>query len=527
MAHKYAQIVFTNAVRQVQIERNSRKGYSSMDQGEDYNHLLSETEAMFIAQRDSFYMASVSETNWPYVQHRGGAKGFVRVLDASTIGFADFSGNRQYVSTGNFRGNDRVALFFMDYPNRRRLKMMGRITQVADDDWETMAMLEVDDHGAVIERAFIIKIEAFDWNCPQYITPRYTELEVQQMMAPLLEENKALKAAQQSGTVNTYPKTSGKGELPLIITGVRQLTPRVRAFELRHRDGDALPLVQAGAHLQIPVLLDSGETVLRHYSICSNPVRRDMYEIAVLKKEEGQGGSATIHENLQLGMVLNCSGPHNFFQLHEDDRPAVLIAGGIGITPIKPMAQTLKNRGALFEIHYAGRSLRDMAFQDRLRREFGERLRFYPADKNERIRLNEVLRQAPDDAVFYACGPQALLDQLVNEAEQLGIQPERVRFERFSSLSVVDAKPFSVELAKTGKRISVEKDQSLLDAVLEAGIELPHSCKSGECKSCAVNVLEGEVDHQDNCLTDAERNQQKIMCPCVSRSHGEYLVIDV
>jgi hypothetical protein len=194
MAHKYAQIAFTEQVRQVQTEQNSRSAYARMDQGADYNYLLSDNEAAFIQDRDSFYMASVSETDWPYIQHRGGPKGFMRVLDESTIGFADFKGNRQYVSMGNFRGNDRVALFFMDYPNRRRLKLMGRIQPVANDNWELLARLETDGYRATVERGFVIHIEAFDWNCPQHITPRYTELEVQQLIAPLIEQNKALKA---------------------------------------------------------------------------------------------------------------------------------------------------------------------------------------------------------------------------------------------------------------------------------------------------------------------------------------------
>jgi predicted pyridoxine 5'-phosphate oxidase superfamily flavin-nucleotide-binding protein len=199
MAHKYAQIAFTEQVRQVQIEQNSRSGYARMDMGADYNYLLSDYEAAFIQDRDSFYMASVSETDWPYIQHRGGPKGFMRVLDESTIGFADFKGNRQYVSMGNFRGNDRVALFFMDYPNRQRLKLMGRIKLVADDDWELLARLETNGYRASVERAFVIHVEAFDWNCPQHITPRYSEQEVEQLIAPLIEQNKALKAQLETG----------------------------------------------------------------------------------------------------------------------------------------------------------------------------------------------------------------------------------------------------------------------------------------------------------------------------------------
>ena len=150
MAHKFAEIAFTPVVRAIQVEEGSRMGYARMDGGDDYNHRLSGREAIFIAARDSFYMSSVGETGWPYVQHRGGPQGFMKVLDERTIGFADYSGNRQYVSTGNLRGDNRVALFFMDYPNRTRLKMLGRVRTIGLDEPELLARLEDDDYPAQI-----------------------------------------------------------------------------------------------------------------------------------------------------------------------------------------------------------------------------------------------------------------------------------------------------------------------------------------------------------------------------------------
>jgi len=185
MAHQYAKIAFTETVRKVQTEQNSRAGYANMDTGEDYNFVLSNVERDFISQRDSFYMASVSETDWPYVQHRGGPAGFLKVIDENTLGFADYKGNRQYVSTGNFRTNDRVSLILMDYPNRRRLKVVGHISQVDEADWTTLASLEDDHYRARVERGFIIKIAAFDWNCPHHITPRYNETEIIALIEPL------------------------------------------------------------------------------------------------------------------------------------------------------------------------------------------------------------------------------------------------------------------------------------------------------------------------------------------------------
>ena len=182
MSHRFAEIAFTPTVKSMQERQGSRKAYADMESvSETMNYRLSEAEAGFIAARDSLYMATVSETGWPYVQHRGGPRGFVRVLDEATIGFADFRGNRQYVSVGNLMTDDRVALFFMDYPNRTRLKLFGRARIVGLDDQTILSRLEMPDYRARVERGFLIKVEGFDWNCPQHITERFTRDEVRAM----------------------------------------------------------------------------------------------------------------------------------------------------------------------------------------------------------------------------------------------------------------------------------------------------------------------------------------------------------
>jgi predicted pyridoxine 5'-phosphate oxidase superfamily flavin-nucleotide-binding protein len=178
MAHKFAEIAFTPGVQAVQEEMGSRRGYARLLGGAAHHDRLGENEADFIGARDSFYLASVSETGWPYIQHRGGPKGFVRVLDETTIGFADFSGNRQYVTAGNVAGNDRVSLFLMDYPNRTRLKILGHARQIGLKD-EALERLIVPGYRARVERGFIVTIAAFDWNCPQHITPRFTIDEIE------------------------------------------------------------------------------------------------------------------------------------------------------------------------------------------------------------------------------------------------------------------------------------------------------------------------------------------------------------
>jgi len=185
MAHRFAELAFTDAVRAVQEEMGSRPIYARMDEGELDHDRLTENEIAFLGARDSFYMATVSETGWPYVQHRGGPQGFVRVLDEKTIGFADFRGNRQYVSVGNLRGDDRVSLFFMDYPQKVRLKLLGRARAVDPSDTETLGRLVVPGYRAKVERGMLITVEAYDWNCPQHITRRYTEAHIAHAIQPL------------------------------------------------------------------------------------------------------------------------------------------------------------------------------------------------------------------------------------------------------------------------------------------------------------------------------------------------------
>jgi predicted pyridoxine 5'-phosphate oxidase superfamily flavin-nucleotide-binding protein len=196
MALRFAELMFTPAVKAEQERLGSRASYARVERPEaPARDRLGPAEAAFIAARDSFYVASVGETGWPYIQHRGGPPGFLKVLDDRTLGFADFRGNRQYVSLGNLKGDDRVALFLMDYPHRRRLKLLGHAREVdATTEPELLARLADPGYGATVERGIVITLEGFDWNCPQHITPRFTEAEVQAAAAPLLERLHAVEA---------------------------------------------------------------------------------------------------------------------------------------------------------------------------------------------------------------------------------------------------------------------------------------------------------------------------------------------
>ena len=189
MRRRFFDVAFTPAVQAEQARRGSRAGYAAAAaalEGTPAAEGLGEQEIGFIEERDSFYLASVSETGWPYVQHRGGPAGFVRGLDDRRIGWADYAGNRQYVSVGNTAGDDRVAMIFMDYPHRQRLKVLGHMTAHDAASRPDLAnRLVVDGYKARVERFVVVTVEAFDWNCAQHITPRFTLAEIEKLAAPL------------------------------------------------------------------------------------------------------------------------------------------------------------------------------------------------------------------------------------------------------------------------------------------------------------------------------------------------------
>ena len=214
MALNYIHTLFTDAARAMQQADGSRGSYARMETGASGEpDEISDTEAAFIAARDSLYLASVTSEGWPYMQHRGGPAGFLKVLPGNRLGFADYRGNRQHISTTNLIAEPRISLFLMDYPNRRRLKILGRARIVsANDDPELVASLMPEGYKALAERAYIIDVVGFDWNCPQHITPRFTETELAQAIRPMTAELAQLRS--EVGRLRALlPSRSDTGDL--------------------------------------------------------------------------------------------------------------------------------------------------------------------------------------------------------------------------------------------------------------------------------------------------------------------------
>ena len=251
------------------------------------------------------------------------------------------------------------------------------------------------------------------------------------------------------------------------------------------------------------------------------------YEIAVQQDRGGSGGSTAVHRDFQLGTRLCCGLPGNNFALHEDPRPAILIAGGIGITPIRAMAHALMQQNRQFCLHYAARSQADAAFVNELRGQLGAHLRFYASDQNEKLDPVALVKSASPDSVFYLCGPARLMHAVREAAVAGGIASDRVRFEQFSPGLRTDGAPVRVKLLRSNMIIDVSAHQSILDAVRRAGVETAASCRVGSCGTCAVKVIEGTPEHRDQALTVEERSQAGLMCICVSRATTPELVLDL
>ena len=215
MTYGFLDIAATPSVKAAQAANGAADLWSDFA-GERAFDRFGENEIAFIAARDSFYMATVSETGWPYVQHRGGPQGFLKVLDERTLGMADFRGNRQYISVGNLAANDRAALILVDYPRRARLKIYAHAeTRSLADDPELAERLAVPGYRAKVERALILRLEAFDWNCPQHITPRFTQAEIAEAVLPLQERLEALEAENAALRAEAAARSNVLGRSPV------------------------------------------------------------------------------------------------------------------------------------------------------------------------------------------------------------------------------------------------------------------------------------------------------------------------
>ena len=324
--------------------------------------------------------------------------------------------------------------------------------------------------------------------------------------------------------------------LKLRVAEARTLNPLIRLLRLVAPDGAALPGYAAGAHLRVQVELPGGARDWRHYSLVNasaEPGATDApreYVIAVRREDDGRGGSRYMHERVREGDVLDVEPPKNEFPLREGvDGCAVLVAGGIGITPLLSMAARRRAQGAPVRLHYAGRSRELMAFLPELERLLGADLRLHAdAEAGGPLDVDALLDGCAAHDQLYVCGPKPLLDAVLARTQARGWTHERVHFELFTTPAVeAGDHAFEVVLAQSGQAYTVPADQTVLDCLLEHGCDPLYDCKRGECGVCSTPVIEGELDHRDYFLSDAEKASGKVMQICISRCRGPRLVLDL
>ncbi|MFB4307467.1 PDR/VanB family oxidoreductase [Actinomadura sp. GTD37] len=299
----------------------------------------------------------------------------------------------------------------------------------------------------------------------------------------------------------------------VVVEDKAVLAEGVVGLTLRAAAGGDLPSWRPGAHVDVVL----GDGLVRQYSLCGDPGDSRVWRIGVLKEGPGSG---VVHERVRVGDRLTVRGPRNNFVL-EDVPRYVFLAGGIGITPIMPMVAAADAAGADWRLHYGGRSRPAMAFLGELSR-YGERVRVHPQDECGLLDLDGILAEAAD-ALVYCCGPEPML-----AAVEERCPPGALRTERFSPKPVEGTdEAFEVELSLSGRTLRVESGRSILETVEKAGVGVLSSCREGTCGTCETPVLDGEPEHRDSVLTEAERADGGFMMICVSRARGPRLVLEL
>jgi ferredoxin-NADP reductase len=323
--------------------------------------------------------------------------------------------------------------------------------------------------------------------------------------------------------------------LQLRVVEARELNPLIRTLRLRADDGRELPGYAAGAHIRVQVQLPDGAQDWRHYSLINFATARNAtnapaeYRIAVRKEDDGRGGSRFMHERLKEGDLLTIEPPKNDFPLHTGPGGTVLVAGGIGVTPLASMAARRRAEDAPVRMHYAGRSRELMAFLPELQALLGDDLRIHAdAEAGGPLDIDALLDDCPAGDRVYVCGPKVMLDAVLARTQARGWEHDRVHFELFTTTVAEEGdQAFEVELAQSGQRFTVPADQSILDCLIEHGCDPMFDCKRGECGVCTTAVLEGEIDHRDYVLSAREKAEGNVMQICISRAKGPRLVLDI
>ncbi|SES24211.1 PDR/VanB family oxidoreductase [Rhizobium sp. NFR03] len=320
---------------------------------------------------------------------------------------------------------------------------------------------------------------------------------------------------------------SGGVQFPVRVIETEAISPTVKRLRLAPRDGQALPAYSAGSHTVLTI--DGGSRLIRNaYSLLGSTLAGGAaYEVAVQRSPQSRGGSAFIHDHLTVGADLSLSAPINLFALNRTARRHILVAGGIGITPIAAMAAELDALALPFELHYAMRDTASGAFAAELAARHGDNLHLYVSERQERLSVRDILARQPLGTHLYVCGPERMIEGVMTDARMAGWPESALHAERF--LAPEGGEPFALRLARSGISTVVGEHETLLEAIEAAGVDAPYLCRGGACGQCETRVLaaDGHLLHADHYLTDGQKSRGETIMTCVSRLRGRELVLDL
>ena len=467
-----------------------------------------------IRQSDSFFVSSSSliknsQEHSVDASHRGGLPGFIKVLEGNRLLIPDYQGNSMFNTLGNIHVYPKAGIIIIDFESARVLQLSGSAKILWNKKDDT-------NHSSGTKRFWELSIEkwqetkipqAIKWNFQDYSPHNPREISAED--------------------VNERSVKDPNKTMALQISHVEKKSERINLYQIKAQDGGVLPTFEAGAHLPMEAKLGDGKTVLRHYSILSSAHENRFYEIAVQNEPAGRGGSQAIHQNIALNSMINAFPPKNEFTLTQIEDHIILIAGGIGITPMLSMLRELVEKKASFEIHYTAKQESDLAFKKDVLALAGDRAQFYASQNPdaERLDLPHLIKNAKANSHVYMCGPLRMISQVRELAQENGWNDSQIHFESFGAASKPNDQAIEVHLKKSNQVVTVDPSQTILDALLDKNISVPFDCKRGECGMCATTVLSGDAEHRDVYLSKSEQAQQ--MCVCVSRAKGKALTLDL
>lgn len=458
---------------------------------------LKDTHLDLISTSDSFFVGSGVSNHHNDASYRGGDPGFVKVSNNNQLLIPDFKGNSMFNTLGNIQTNPKVGLVFIDFVQKKLLQLTG-IAKILWDQIDTD-----NDTGG---------------------TKRYWHFDIKHWQETQLPEGLNWSFFDYSPH---NPKAKISNELSLQVSDTVMKSEKIKLFRLIAKDGGILPAFESGAHLPVEISLSDNTSLERHYSITSSSHDNRFYEIAVQQEKHGGGGSNYLHDHLQIGGKLRAKPPVNNFSLTSPGKHHILIAGGIGITPIISMLRELSENNESFELHYSVKTASDLVFMDEIIKLAANCAYFYISQGvgANKLDIKSLLVSENKLSHVYICGPLSMIEVVKTTADNNEWQPSHIHYESFGSTVNRTDKSVEVRLKKSGKIITVNPKETLLDGLLAAQVSVPYECKRGECGMCVTEYIEGAPDHRDIYLSKEER--QHSLCVCVSRTTSDSITLNL